>query len=159
MPPPQAIAELPSAMNSAIIPSAAQNLRRRGPMPNKKTHASTAPELYQLMLRGTLLAVHAACWLVTVVTVSVAVPAPVPEMLTGVVDPKLSVGEFAPDRPEAMLAVRATFPVNPFTGATVMIDELPEVAPAAMAKDVPLTVKLGSGAALTVTRADPLAKL
>lgn len=89
----------------------------------------------------------------------VAVPALGPRMLTGVVEPKLSVGEFAPDRLEAMLAVSATFPVNPFTGVTLMIDVLPEVAPAATAKAAPLTVKLGSGAAATVTVADPLARL
>ena len=111
------------------------------------------------MLRGTLLAVHAACWLVTVVTVSVAVPAPGPEMITGVVAPKLSVGEFAPDRPEAMLAVSATLPLNPFTGVTVMIDVLPEVAPADTATAVPLNLKPGTGAAVTITIADPLPEL
>ena len=86
-------------------------------------------------------------------------PGPAPEMITGLVDPKLNVGEFAPDRPEAMLAVRATLPVNPFTGVTVTRVVLPEVAPAATAKAVPLTVKLGAGAAVTFTTADPLAKL
>jgi Zn-dependent protease len=105
-----------------------------------------------------LLAVQAACWLVIVVTVSVAALAPVPEMLTGVVDPKLRVGEFvAPDN--AILAVINTLPVNPFTGVTVMREVLDEVAPAATVIAVPLMLKLAGDAAVTVTVLDSLAAL
>jgi hypothetical protein len=107
---------------------------------------------------GLLLAVHVACWLVKVVTVSVAVAALIPEMLTGVVDPKLSTGELVPPN-AAMLAVMITLPVNPFTGVIVIREVLDEVAPAVTVRGAPLTVKLASGGAVTMTVFDPLAVL
>jgi hypothetical protein len=157
---PQAIVPEANAMSSISIWSAARILRCRGPIPNSSTHARIAPPLYRLIPCGALLAVHPACWLFVVVTVSVAVEVPGPATLTGEVDPKLNVGEpAAPDGPPAMLAVMVTLPVNPFIGVTVMREVLAEVAPALMVKAVALRVKLGAGAAVTITVFDPLAEL
>jgi len=81
-----------------------------------------------------------------VVIVRVADPAVVPVMLTGVVVPKLKVGGYtAPLGLEARTAVRATLPVKPPEGVTVIVDAFPEVAPGATVTAVPLTVKLGGG--------------
>ena len=66
-----------------------------------------------------------------VVMVSVAVPAVVPVMETGLVEPKLRVGRScAPDGLVVTVAVRATLPVKPLLGVTVMVDVLPVAAPA-----------------------------
>lgn len=52
--------------------------------------------------------------------VSVAVPAVVPVMLTGLVEPKLNVGRFtAPSGLVAMTAVSVTLPVKPPLGVIV----------------------------------------
>jgi hypothetical protein len=92
--------------------------------------------------------------------VSVAVPALVPLMLTGVVEPKLSVGGFtAPAGLVVTTAVRATLPVNPAEGVMVMADVLPVVAPAATETVVPEIVKPGVAVVVTVTVAVPLAAL
>ena len=62
--------------------------------------------------------------------VRVAVPAPAPVMLTGVVAPKLRVGVATTLAGlEVTAAVSATLPVNPPTGVTVMVEALPVVAP------------------------------
>jgi hypothetical protein len=86
-------------------------------------------------------------------TVSVAVPAEVPVMLTGVVDPKLKVGrETAPAGLLAITAVRATLPVNPPLGVTVMVEVLPLVAPGVeIFTLVPEMAKPGGGMGVTVT--------
>ena len=70
--------------------------------------------------------------------VSVAVPAPVPEMATGLVEPKLRVGRScAPAGLEVTAAVSATLPVNPPAGLTVIVEVFPEVAPAFTVTAVP----------------------
>jgi hypothetical protein len=89
--------------------------------------------------------------------VRVAVPAAVPAMFTGLVEPKLSVGgSEAPEGLEVMLAVSETLPVNPPAGVTVTVEVFEVVAPGATDTVVPVTVKVG-GAAVTVTDALPVA--
>ena len=74
----------------------------------------------------------------TVVMVSEAVPPAVVVMLTLEVVAKLSVGGFAaPAGLDVTTAVRATVPVNPPAGLTLIVDWFPEVAPAATETAVP----------------------
>ena len=83
--------------------------------------------------------------------VSIAVPAVVPVMPTGVVEPKLKVGGYcAPAGLEVTAAVNATLPVKPPAGVTVIVDVFPVVAPGETETAVPLTVKLGLTAGFTV---------
>jgi len=90
----------------------------------------------------------------------VAVPAEIPVMLTGLVDPKLRVGgTVAPAGLEVMVAVSTTLPVNPPLGAIVMVEVFPLVAPGATVTGVPVTVKLGLTWAVTITELDPTAAL
>ena len=92
--------------------------------------------------------------------VSVAVPAAVLVMVTGLVDPKLKVGGYSvPAGLEVTTAVRATLPVKPPAGVTVIEDVFPEVAPFAIVTAVPLIVKLELTAVVTVTKAVPDASL
>ena len=61
---------------------------------------------------------------------SVAVSAEALVMLTGVVEPKLTVGgSCAPAGLDVIVAVSATLPVNPPLGVTVIVDWLPVFAP------------------------------
>lgn len=84
-------------------------------------------------------------------TVSVAVAAVVPVMLTGLVVPKLRVGRsWAFAGLDVMDAVRSTFPVKPPLGVIVMVEVFPLVAPALTATLAPLTASPG-GAAVTMT--------
>lgn len=84
--------------------------------------------------------------------VRVAVPEVVLVMLTGLVEPKLSVGgSTAPVGLVAMSAVSATLPVKPLAGVTVTLDVFPVVAPGVeTVTAVPLTVKLGATVAAYV---------
>jgi hypothetical protein len=87
--------------------------------------------------------------------VRVALPAAVPVMLTGLVEPKLRVGGFcAPLGLEVTAAVRATLPVKPPLGVTVMVEVFPVVAPAVTVTAVPVIVKPGVPL-VTVTEAVP----
>lgn len=90
--------------------------------------------------------------------VRVAVPAAVPLMFTGVVDPKLSVGRFvAPVGLEVMAAVNVTLPVKPPAGVTVTVDVFPVLAPRDTLTAVPVMTKLALAALVTVTEAVPVA--
>ena len=92
--------------------------------------------------------------------VRVAVPALVPLMLTGVVEPKLKVGRsWAPAGLEVTRAVRVTLPVKPPAGVKVMVEVFPVAAPGATETAVPLTAKLGLTAVMTVTEFDAVALL
>jgi hypothetical protein len=92
--------------------------------------------------------------------VSVAVPAVVPLMLTGVVEPKLNVGRYcAPVGLEVTAAESATLPVKPPAGVTVIVEVFAVVAPFATVTAVPLTVKLALTVVVTVTEFDPVALL
>jgi len=91
--------------------------------------------------------------------VSVAVPAATPVILTGLVEPKLSVGgSCAPAGLDVKAAVKATLPVKPPLGFTLIVEVFPVVAPGLLMETaVPETVKLG--AAVTVTAPTPVAAL
>ena len=92
--------------------------------------------------------------------VSVAVPAAVPLMFTGVVDPKLNVGRsVAPAGLDVITAVKVTSPVKPPAGVTVIIDVFAVVAPRDTLTAVPVMRKLGTTGAVTVTVAVPVALL
>ena len=81
-----------------------------------------------------------------VLTVSVAVPAPAAVMLTGVAL-KLKVGRsVAPKGLVAIAAVRATLPVKPPLGVTVMVAVLPVVAPGEAMVMTPLFERAKDGA-------------
>ena len=104
--------------------------------------------------------VRAALVGAVVLMVRVAVPAVVPVMLTGLVEPKLNVGRYsAPDGLDVIAAVSATLPVKPPVGVTVMVDVFPVVAPGETVTDVPMIAKLGFTAVVTVTGAVPVAVL
>jgi hypothetical protein len=92
--------------------------------------------------------------------VRVAVPALAPEMLTGLVVPKLSVGRYwAPNGLDVMDAVSATLPVKPPLGVTEIVEVFPVVAPRATEITEPVIVKLGVTAVVTVTEFVPDALL
>jgi hypothetical protein len=75
--------------------------------------------------------------------VRVAVPAVVPAMITGLVEPKLKVGRYwAPAGLVVMTAVNATLPVKPPAGVTVIVDVFPEIAPGATETAVPVSEML-----------------
>ena len=127
-------------------------------MPMSRTQAKTAPPpVYQRVpdRSGHVSALEPAA---VVETVSVAVPPVAPVMLTGLVEPKLRVGmSWAPLGLEVTAAVKATLPVNPPNGVIVTVDELPVGAPGLTATAVPLMVKPGAAAAVTVTAPEPFA--
>jgi hypothetical protein len=86
-----------------------------------------------------------------VLRVSVACPFALPEIVTGLVEPKLNVGGFcAPLGLEVTAAVSATLPVKPLTGVTVMMLVLPPPAVTKRLDGEGKIVKPGIGAALTV---------
>jgi hypothetical protein len=86
-----------------------------------------------------------------VAMVNVAVPAPVPVMFTGLVDPKLNVGGLiAPFGPDVIAAVSVTLPVNPFVGVTVIVEVFPVVAPAVTVTAVPAILKPEGTASLVM---------
>ena len=77
-----------------------------------------------------------------VVMVRVAVPEVVPLMLTGLVEPKLSLGvSTAPAGLVVMTAVSATLPLKPLAGVRVMVEAFPVVAPGVTITAVPLIVR------------------
>jgi hypothetical protein len=85
-----------------------------------------------------------------VVMVSVAVPAEVPVMTTGAVEPKLNVGGYwALARLEVNAAVNATLPVNPPAGVTVIVEVFPVVAPGARVTVVAETANVGLDATVS----------
>jgi hypothetical protein len=84
--------------------------------------------------------------------VRMAVPAVVPVILTGLVEPKLNVGRYcAPDGLVVTTAVSATLPVKPPLGVTVMVEAFPVIAPRATVTDVPAIVMAGGTGIVTVT--------
>jgi hypothetical protein len=63
-------------------------------------------------------------------------------MLTGLVEPKLSVGRYLePAGLDVMAAVSPTLPVNPPLGVTVFFEAFPIAAPAVTVTAVPLMMK------------------
>ena len=82
------------------------------------------------------------------VTVSTALPLDTPVMMTGLVEPKLSVGASTdPTGDDAMVAVSVTLPVNPPLGVTVIVEVLPVTAPGLTVREVAVTMYVaGMGA-------------
>jgi hypothetical protein len=142
---------------SASNPSIVCHLRRCVGMPKIRMQAKVAPlTAYQAAL-GRLRSSIALRVVAVVVTVSVAVSRLGPAMVSGVVVPKLKVGRSkAPEGLAVRTAVRATLPVNPTAGITVIVEVLFVVAPGATVTAEPLTAKLGF-TAVTVTGAWPVA--
>jgi hypothetical protein len=129
-------------------------------MPNSRRHARVAPPAAYQGTPWRLGYTSAAVVGAVVETVRVAVPALVPVMLTGLVEPKLKVGGYwAPFGLAVTTAVSATLPVKPPLGVTVIVEVFPVVAPGETVTAVPLTVKLGLTAVVTVTEAVPVALL
>jgi hypothetical protein len=92
-----------------------------------------------------------------VVMVKVAVPLLAPEIVTGVVEPKLNVGgSTAPVGLVASAAVSAIGPVNPPDGVSVMVEVFPVAAPGATETAVPATAKLGGTVIVYCAEAAPL---
>lgn len=78
--------------------------------------------------------------------VRVAVTAFAPVIFAGLLEPKLNVGGFwAPVGLDVMAAVRATLPVKPPLGVTLIVDVLLVVAPGLTDTGVPAIAKLGGG--------------
>ena len=91
-----------------------------------------------------------------VVMVRVAVPAVMPVMLTGLVEPKVRVGGYcAPVGLEGTEAVSTTLPVKPPAGVRVTVDVFPVVPPGAKLTAVAVIVRLGGTGAVTLTDAVP----
>ena len=135
-----------------------RQLRRRAGMPTRRMQARTAPLPVYQRVPGRSGHVSALELDAEVDTASVAVPAVAPVMLTGLVEPKLRVGvSCAPLGLEVMAAVRATLPVKPPLGVTVIVEVFPVVAPGLTDTAVPATVT--PGAAVTVTELVPVAAL
>jgi hypothetical protein len=87
----------------------------------------------------------------------VAVSAVAPVMFTVLAEPKLNVGgSTAPIGPEVTAAVRATLPVKPPAGVTVMVEAFPLVAPGAILTAVPLTANPGGAGGVTMIEAVPV---
>src|SRR5215469_3132625 len=149
-PPPPQEATAPSVRAIAIIPSSAfQPCLRPGTRITRR-QASTLPARYHGIRAppgGFMPAVEAA----VVAMVIVAVAALVPPMFTGVVLPKLTVGRYcAPCGLDVTAAVRATEPVNPPPGVTVMVEVLPVVAPEARLRAVPAIAIVGFAGIVSV---------
>lgn len=90
--------------------------------------------------------------------VRVAVPAAVPVILTGLVEPKLIVGGYwAPVGLAVMAAVSVTLPVKPPTGVRVMVLVFPVVAPGTKVTAAPVIVNAGETGGVMVYVAEPTA--
>jgi hypothetical protein len=137
------------------MPSIVRQRRRRTGMPMNNKQARVAPPAAYQGAPLDLGRAKAAVVAAVVVTVKVPVPAEASVMLTGVVAPKLKVGRsVAPAGLVAIAAVRATLPVRPPLGVTVIVAVLPVVAPGELMVMAPLLVnaKVGGGTnAVTVT--------
>jgi hypothetical protein len=87
-----------------------------------RRQANAAPVAEYQRTPGRSGAVRAPADAAVVAMVRVAIPAVVPVMLTGLVEPKLSVGKScAPDGLDVMAAVRATLPVKPPLGLRTIV--------------------------------------
>lgn len=162
MPPPPPLLALPphasmppNRASNTIKPSIERHLRRRVGMPKRKMHARVAPPEAIQGIPGLFGYASTALVAAVVEIVSVAVPAVVPVMLTGLVEPKLKVGGYwVPAGLEVRAAVSATLPVRPPTDVTVIVEVFPVVAPLETVRFAPVIVK--PGAVVTVTGAEPV---
>jgi hypothetical protein len=134
------------------MPSVDRQPRRRVGIPKSKIQTTVAAPDANQGFPGRFGWTSVALVAAVVEMVRVAVPAAVPVMFTGVVEPKLSVGGYwAPGGLEVTEAVNATLPVKPSAGVTVIVDVFPLVAPETTLTAVPLSVKPGVVALVTVT--------
>ena len=159
-PPPHASTPPATVIRSISIPSIVCHLRRRAGMPKSMMKVNAVPPAAYQGTPGRFGWTKAALVGAVVEIVSVAVPAVVPEMRTGAVEPKLTVGGYwAPVGLEVTEAVKATVPVKPPDGVTVTVDVFDVVAPGVTLTAVPPMVKLGFTAVVTVTEPVPEAAL
>lgn len=150
-PPPQLMRPVVRNVRNANMPSSVRKRRRRAGMPKRRRQASAAPPWYQRM-PGSAGWAKAVVLGAVVVMVRVAVPAVVPVMETGLVEPKLRVGRScAPEGLEARVAVRATLPVKPLLGVTVTATVLPVVDPGVTVRGRAAIFRPGGGGAAAVT--------
>ena len=151
-PPPHANTPALRNTNSPSNPSMLRHFRRLAGTPIKSRQARAAPPSTYHGISRSLGRAEALVDGAVVLMVRVAVPAPAPVIFTGVVAPKLKVGEScAPEGPEVIEAVNATLPVNPPLGVIVTVEVLPDVAPGEMVTAVPVIVRPGGVAVETVT--------
>ena len=150
--PPQLTTPRARNASSTTMPSIDRQRRRRAGMPKNNKQANAAPPAAYHGTPRPLGRTSAAVVAAVVETVRVPVPFDAPVMLTGEVVPKLKVGgSVAPDGLFARTAVRATLPVNPPLGVTVMVAVLPVVAPGELMVMAPLFVKVKLGATYALT--------
>ena len=135
---------------SASIPSFVLQALRRAGMPNNNRKANATPLAADQGTPGRLGKARAELVGAVVAMVRVAAPAVAPLMFTGLVEPKLKVGEYwAPVGLEVIAAESATLPVKPPVGVTVIVEVFPEVAPGATETPVPVRAKVGFAGVVT----------
>lgn len=145
-PPPHASTPPARVTISISIPSKIRQLRRLGRMQNSRMQAKAEPPVAYQGTPGRAGSFKAALVDAVVTTVRIAVPALFPEMLTGLVEPKLNAGgSWAPLGPEVIDADSATPPVNPPLGEMVTVKVFPVIAPGAIVTAVPEMVNVGGG--------------
>jgi len=141
----------PVAMpDKTTMPSMIRRRRLRDGRPSINMQATVTPPAMDQRVPGRAGTVVAPVVGALVLMVRVAEPAIDPVMLTGLLEPKLSVGRFAaPEGLDVRAAVSATLPVNPLVGLTVMVVEFPLVAPRANERlaEPGLSVRPGVGGA------------
>ena len=141
LPPPQPM-PIPTRAAKRTTPSIVRQLRRRAGIPKKRSMArADPPAIVKNLSKGRFnLALFAP-----VVTVSMEVTADAP--VTSAV-----VGFRVHPTPVVVLdtaQVRATFPVNPFDGVTVIV-EVPELGCVTVIEPLFVRAKVGAGGAVTV---------
>jgi len=137
--PPQPIA--PRETKKTSSPSIAGQLRRRLGIPKKKTSASAVPPADG---QKSLFVRFSAFVGAVVVTVSIEVCVAVPLMVTEAGETLHVAGLLA--AAGLIEQLRLIVPLNPFDGATVIVEVFPVVAPGATVIAGPLTAKVGSPA-------------
>lgn len=154
--PPQASAPLTTKARSTSMPTIARQFRRRLGIQKNSRQASADPSVAYQRPDGRAGYSTAPEVAAVVVMVSVAVAALAPEMLTGLLDPKLKLGGYwAPLGLDVIAALRVTLPVKPPEGVTVIVEVFPVVAPGATVTLAPLIENPGLTAVVTVTVFDP----
>jgi hypothetical protein len=155
-PPPLHAMASPAKAPIRTTPTILSQLRRRIGMKKKTRHAIAALPTAIQRFEGCGGSVSAPVVGAVVEIVSVAVPALALEITTGLVEPKLTVGgSVAPAGLAVICAVKATDPVNPPVGVTVIFDVFPVIAPGSSVTLAAARVKLGVTAAATVTLLAP----
>ena len=152
----QATSPLARTAHSATMPSIVRQRRRCAGIPKSRRQASAAPPVCHGNLRCVeSIARHVPELLAVVETVMVAVCAAVPDKLTGLLVPKLNVGgSTALAGPEVTTAARLMLPLNPATGVTVIVEDVPDAPAVTLTLEAEI-VKPGVEEAVMVTDAAP----